>query len=547
MLENILLGFSTSLTPENLLWCLVGVVLGTVIGMLPGLGATTGVAILLPLTLGMEPVTALIMLAGIYYGCQYGGTIAAVLIATPGDANAVATVIDGYALARKGQAGKALAIAAIGSFCAAIVSLILLMLVAAPIANFALKFGPPEMLAIMIMGLLTIISFSGDNLAKGLMMAGLGLFLSTVGMSSGFAKSRFTFGSVQLLGGIDFVVVMIGVFAIGEVLSQVNSGGVAPIRTRMRDMVIRRKDIKESLPSIARGTGVGFTLGTLPGAGSTLAALVAYGFEKQVSRFRANFGKGAIQGVASAESANNAAANANFIPTLALGVPGGTTTAVLLGAFIMYGIQPGPLLFDTQPDLVWGLLTSFFIGNVILLVLNVPLAPVFAQALRLPYSYLYPLIIFFSILGAFAVGNNVFALSVLFVSGVAGFFFKKYDYPTAPLILGLVLGPMVERALVQTSSYANGDLSIIFRQPISVIILLATFLIMAIPAVLKRVLKKSNNTNDISDVDKAESAESLENKTLNAEEFSADSKTEIGTIKNSSSFNNVNVDYKEEE
>lgn len=256
MLENILLGFSTSLTPENLLWCLIGVVLGTVIGMLPGLGATTGVAVLLPLTLSMEPVTALIMLAGIYYGCQYGGTIAAVLIATPGDANAVATVIDGYALARKGQAGKALAIAAIGSFVAAVISLVLLMLIAAPIATFALRFGPAEMLAIMIMGLLTIISFSGDNLAKGLMMAGLGLFLSAVGMSTGFAQARFTFGNIQLLGGIDFVVVMIGVFAIGEVVSQIGTGGVEPITTRMRDMRIKRDDVKQSMPSILRGSGV---------------------------------------------------------------------------------------------------------------------------------------------------------------------------------------------------------------------------------------------------------------------------------------------------
>lgn len=487
MFENILLGFQTSLTPENLLWCFIGVALGTVIGMLPGLGATTGVAVLLPLTLSMEPVTALIMLAGIYYGCQYGGTIAAVLIATPGDANAVATVIDGYALARKGQAGKALAIAAIGSFVAAIISLVLLVLVAAPIATFALKFGPAEMLAIMIMGLLTIISFSGDNLAKGLMMAGVGLFLSTVGMSSGFAKARFTFGNVQLLGGIDFVVVMIGVFAVGEVVSQVGTGGVKPIRTRMRDMVIKRKDVAASMPAIIRGSGIGFSLGTLPGAGSTLAALVAYGVEKQISPFRKLFGKGAIQGVAAAESANNAAANANFIPTLALGVPGGTTTAVLLGAFVMYGVQPGPLLFQNQPSLVWGLLTSFFIGNVILLVLNLPLAPVFAQALRLNYSYLYPLILFFSMMGASAVGNNLFALTVLFVAGIAGFFLKKYDYPTAPLILGLVLGPMVEKALVQTSAYANGDLTVIFTQPLALGILVLTAAIMTVPTLAKRI------------------------------------------------------------
>lgn len=505
MLENLILGFSASLTPDNLLWCFVGVLAGTVIGMLPGLGATTGVAVLIPLTLTMEPVTALIMLAGIYYGCQYGGTIAAVLIATPGDANAVATVIDGYALARKGQAGKALAIAAIGSFIAAIVSLVLLLVIAAPIASLALKFGPPEMLAIMIMGLLTIISFSGDNLRKGLIMAGLGILLSTVGVSSGFPEARFAFGNVNLLGGIDFVVVMIGVFAIGEVVSQVGTGGVKPIRTRMRDMMIKGKDIRESLPSIARGTGIGFSLGTLPGAGSTLAALVAYGVDKQVSRFRNMFGKGAIQGVAAAESANNAAANANFIPTLALGIPGGTTTAVLLGAFVMYGIQPGPLLFEKQPELVWGLLTSFFIGNVILLILNLPLAPVFAQVLRLEYSFLYPAIIFFSVLGAFAVQNNLFALPVLLIAGAFGYLMKRFDYPAAPLILGLVLGPMVEKALVQTSSFSNGDLSVIFQRPVSIAILLFTVFIMFVPAVSRRLVSATGSRRS-----KAKEAEDLE-------------------------------------
>jgi len=298
---------------------------------------------------------------------------------------------------------------------------------------------------------------------------------------------------------------MIGVFAIGEVVSQVGTGGVKPIRTRMRDMMIKGKDIRESLPSIARGTGIGFSLGTLPGAGSTLAALVAYGVDKQVSRFRNMFGKGAIQGVAAAESANNAAANANFIPTLALGIPGGTTTAVLLGAFVMYGIQPGPLLFEKQPELVWGLLTSFFIGNVILLILNLPLAPVFAQVLRLEYSFLYPAIIFFSVLGAFAVQNNLFALPVLLIAGAFGYLMKRFDYPAAPLILGLVLGPMVEKALVQTSSFSNGDLSVIFQRPVSIAILLFTVFIMFVPAVSRRLVSATGSRRS-----KAKEAEDLE-------------------------------------
>jgi putative tricarboxylic transport membrane protein len=489
VIDNLLTGFSTSLTPENLLWCLIGVAAGTVIGMLPGLGATTGIAILIPLTLGMEPLTALIMLAGIYYGCQYGGTIAAVLIATPGDANAVSTVIDGYQMARNGRAGVALAIAAVGSFVAAIVSVVLLAALAAPIADLALGFGPVENFAIMIFAMATIISFSGASLSKGVMMAGLGILLSTVGVAMGFTTARFTGGSVNLLGGLDFVVVMIGVFAIGEVLTQISQGGAEPIRARFKDMILRWKDIKEAAPAIGRGTGVGFVIGSLPGAGSTLASFLAYGVEKAVSRRPEQFGRGAIRGVAAPESANNAAANANFIPTLSLGVPGGSTTAVLLGAFIMYGVQPGPLLFDEEPVLVWGLITSFFIGNVILLVLNLPMAPVFAQVLRLPYNHLYPFILFFSLIGAFAVAGNTFALVVVVFAAVLGYFLKRFDYPSAPLILGLVLGPMTEKALVQTSAFGRGDLSIIFQSPVAVVILILAVILGGAP-VLTRTLTR---------------------------------------------------------
>lgn len=487
MIENLATGFSASLTPENLLWCLIGVVAGTVIGMLPGLGATTGIAILIPLTLAMDPLTALIMLAGIYYGCQYGSTISAVLIATPGDANAVSTVLDGYAMARNGRAGAALAISAIGSFVAAIVSVLLLAALAAPIADLALGFGPVENFAIMIFALATIVSFSGGSVSKGLMMAGLGVLLSTVGVAMGFTTARFTGGSVNLLGGLDFVVVMIGVFAIGEVLTQISVGGAEPIRARFRDLVISRRELKEAAPAIGRGTGLGFVFGSLPGAGSTLASFLAYGVEKSVSKHPEEFGKGAIRGVAAPESANNSAANANFIPTLALGVPGGSTTAVLLGAFIMYGVQPGPLLFDEEPMLVWGLITSFFIGNVILLVLNLPMAPMFAQILRLPYNHLYPFIIFFSLIGAFAVAGNAFALVVVVAASLLGYFLKRFDYPSAPLILGLILGPMTEEALVQTSAFGRGDLSIILGSPVAVVILVLALVLGAAPVVMRSV------------------------------------------------------------
>lgn len=493
MWENLILGFSTALTVENLLWCFVGVLVGTVIGLMPGLGSTTGVAILIPLTLGMEPVTALIMLAGIYYGAQYGGTITSVLISTPGEAASVVTTLDGYQMARNGRAGAALAIAAIGSFIAAIISLALLMALAPPFAQFALNFGPVENLAIIILGLITVVSFAGGSMRKGLMMAAAGLLISTVGVASGFSDARFTFGNVNLLGGIPFVEVMIGLFALGEVLHQIRVGAAAPIKARFKDMVISRKELVKSGPSIIRGSFIGFLLGCLPGAGSTLASFMSYGIEKRVSKNKDNFGKGAIEGVASPESANNAAANANFVPTLALGIPGGGTTAVLLGAFTIYGLQPGPLLFEQQPTLVWGLLVSFFIGNVMLLVLNLPLAPVFAQMLRIPYAYLYPIIVLTSLIGAYSVSNNMFSVWLVVIFGIVGFFMKELDLPIAPLVLGLVLGPLFEKSLVQTSALGQGNFGILFQSPISVTILILALLL----AVGPTVIGKLRRTQDI--------------------------------------------------
>lgn len=490
MWENLMLGFSTALTVENLLWCFVGVLVGTVIGLMPGLGSTTGVAILIPLTLGMEPVTALIMLAGIYYGAQYGGTITSVLISTPGEAASVVTTLDGYQMARNGRAGAALAIAAIGSFIAAIISLALLMALAPPFAQFALNFGPVENLAIIILGLITVVSFAGGSMRKGLMMAAAGLLISTVGVASGFSDARFTFGNVNLLGGIPFVEVMIGLFALGEVLHQIRVGAAAPIKARFKDMVISRKELVKSGPSIIRGSFIGFLLGCLPGAGSTLASFMSYGIEKRVSKNKDNFGKGAIEGVASPESANNAAANANFVPTLALGIPGGGTTAVLLGAFTIYGLQPGPLLFEQQPTLVWGLLVSFFIGNVMLLVLNLPLAPVFAQMLRIPYAYLYPIIVLTSLIGAYSVSNNMFSVWLVVIFGIVGFFMKELDLPIAPLVLGLVLGPLFEKSLVQTSALGQGNFGILFQSPISVTILILALLLAVGPTVIGTLRRK---------------------------------------------------------
>ena len=502
MFENVILGFETALSPGNIMWCFVGVFMGTVIGLLPGLGSTTGVAVLLPLTLGLEPVTALIMLAGIYYGAQYGGTITSVLIATPGEAATVVTTFDGYPMAKKGRAGAALSISAIGSFIAAIVSLALLMTLAPPFAEFALRFGPPEMLAIMILGLVTIVSFSGENKVLGLAMAVVGLLIATVGVDTGSGTARYTFGQVDLLSGIPFVEVMIGLFALGEVLYQVREGAAAPIRARFRDLMLTKEELSRSKAPIVRGSFLGFMFGCLPGAGSTLASFMAYGIEKRVSRHKDEFGKGAIEGVAAPESANNAAANANFIPTLTLGIPGGATTAVLLGAFTIYGIQPGPLLFKEQPVLVWGLLASFFIGNLILLVLNLPLAPVFAQLLRVPYGYMYPLIMFTNFVGAYSVSNNMFSVWVVFIAGLVGYAMKRLDFPVAPLVMGLVLGPLLEKALVQTSAIGDGNLTIIFTRPLSAAVLVLAVLLLAGPVVVSKILRRraasTSNRHDAS-------------------------------------------------
>lgn len=495
MLDNLILGFSTALSVENVLWCFVGVFMGTVIGVLPGLGSTTGVAVLLPLTLGLEPVTGLIMLAGIYYGSQYGGTITSVLISTPGEAATVVTTLDGYQMARQGRAGAALAISAIGSFVAAIISLGLLVTLAPPFAEFALRFGPPEMMAVMILGLATIISFAGDNRRLGLLMALIGLLIATVGVDTGSGTSRFTFDSIYLLSGIPFVEVMIGLFAVGEVLNQIREGAAAPIRAGFRELMIKPADLKRSGGPIVRGSFLGFLFGILPGAGSTLASFMAYGMEKRVSKRGDEFGTGAIEGVAAPESANNAAANANFVPTLTLGIPGGATTAVLLGAFTIYGIQPGPLLFEQQPTLVWGLLASFFIGNLILLVLNLPLAPVFAQMLRVPYGYMYPLILLTSLVGAYSIGNSMYSVWVVVISGIIGYFMKRLNLPMAPLVLGLVLGPLFEKALVQTSAIGDGNVGIVFTRPLALAILAIAALQIFAPSLFAYVLRRRRNRN----------------------------------------------------
>ena len=492
-LAQVVEGFQTAISPVNLFYCFVGVLFGTVTGLLPGLGSPTAVALLLPLTLAMDPVTALIMLAGIYYGTQYGATISSVLVATPGDSSTVVSTIDGYQMARNGRAGPALAVAAVASFLAGTISIVLLMTVAPPLASLAINFGPPETFALGVVGLAGVIGFTGASRAKGLAMAALGLAIATVGLDPSTGETRFAFGNIQLYGGIGFLEVTIGLFAIAELVTQLKTGTPDPIRARYREMMLTWNDWRRSRMSILRGGLLGFGVGTIPGVGATLASFLAYDLERRVSPRKEEFGKGAIEGLAAPEAANNASSNAAFVPLLTLGIPSSATAAVLLGAFLLFGIQPGPLLIEEQPDVVWGLLASFYIGNIILLIMNLPLAPLFASMLRMRYELMYPLIILLSFLGAYAVENRLWGVWLALAFGVIGYFMKRYDYPAPPVILGLIIGGIMEEALVQTSSISGGDFTIFLRRPIALllfgfalVIILGPFIIKAVKALTRR-------------------------------------------------------------
>jgi putative tricarboxylic transport membrane protein len=487
LLAQVVEGFQTAISPVNLFYCFVGVLFGTITGLLPGLGSPTAVALLLPLTLAMDPVTALIMLAGIYYGTQYGATISSVLVATPGDSSTVVSTIDGYQMARNGRAGPALAVAAVASFLAGTISIVLLMTVAPPLASLAINFGPPETFALGVVGLAGVIGFTGASRAKGLAMAALGLAIATVGLDPSTGETRFAFGNIQLYGGIGFLEVTIGLFAIAEVVTQLKTGTPEPIRARYREMLLTWNDWRRSRMSILRGGLLGFGVGTIPGVGATLASFLAYDLERRVSPRKEEFGKGAIEGLAAPEAANNASSNAAFVPLLTLGIPSSATAAVLLGAFLLFGIQPGPLLMEEQPDVVWGLLASFYIGNIILLVMNLPLAPLFASMLRMRYEMMYPLIILLSFLGAYAVENRLWGMWLALAFGVIGYFMKRYGYPAPPVILGLIIGGIMEEALVQTSSISGGDFTIFLRRPIALLLFGFALVIILGPFIIKAV------------------------------------------------------------
>jgi putative tricarboxylic transport membrane protein len=482
ILGSLLHGFAVALTVNNILCCAAGVFFGQIVGVLPGLGAPTAIALLLPITFTMNSTTAIIMLAGIYYGVAYGGTLTSVLINVPGESSTVMTTLDGHQMALQGRAGPALSVAAIGSFIAGTLSILLLMSFAPALAKFALKFGPPEYfgLTAMAFGLLTVLG--GGSPVKIVVSTLLGLFMATMGFDVVAGVPRFAFGVPELLSGIDPIVIITGMFGIAEVFNSLEEDvprGILKMKFRLRDVFLTWQDWMQSRWAILRGWIIGFIVGVLPAGGITTASFLAYLTEKRLSKHPERFGKGAVEGVAAPESANNAAAISGFAPLLALGLPSSPTTAILLAGFMMWGLRPGPMLFQTNPDLVWGLIASMYLGNLMLLLMNLFTIPAFVAVLRVPYTILMGLIVVFSTVGAYSANNNLFDIWMMLGLGVLGYLMKKLDYPVVPLILALVLGKLAENSLRQSLTLSGGSASIFFTRPIA-----ATFIALAILAYL---------------------------------------------------------------
>ncbi|WP_069385267.1 tripartite tricarboxylate transporter permease [Cellulosimicrobium cellulans] len=477
-------GFALVTQPTNLLYCLVGVLIGMLIGVLPGLGPAATIAILLPITYTIDPVSAIIMLAGIYYGAQYGGTITSVLLRLPGEASSVVTVFDGFALAKQGRAGTALGISAVGSFVGATVSIIGLTLLAPLVAQWALDFGPPEYAALALLGVLLVASIGSGGMVKAMISASLGLLLATIGRDSFSGAQRFTFDSLQLSDGIDFVIVAMGLFGVGEILYNLEQRHGKPhVPAAVANVWPSRKELRESSGAIGRGSVIGFVLGVLPGGGAVMASLAAYATEKRVSKRPERFGRGAIEGVAAPETANNAAATSSFIPLLTIGIPANASMAMLFGALLILGISPGPQLVDENPDLFWGVINSMYIGNLILLVLSIPLVGLFVRVLRVRPAILAPLTALITVLGVYTINNSTFDIFVMIVFGVIGYLMKKLGFEPGPMVLAFVLGSIVESSVRRSLLIFGGDPTGFFTRPISGT-LLAVFVLVALwPAV----------------------------------------------------------------
>jgi putative tricarboxylic transport membrane protein len=467
-LQNLLLGFSVALTPSILVYAFLGCIIGTLVGMMPGLGPLAGISLLLPATFGLNPIVAVVLLAGVYYGAMYGGSTTSILMRIPGEAASVMTCVDGYAMTQQGRAGPALAIAAIGSFVAGTLGVLGLMLMAPTLAAFALRFGPPEYTALLLMGLFILAYMSGGSMLKTLAMAVLGLMLGMIGIDIMSGYTRFSFGVVELGDGVGIVPVAVGLFGVSEILLNASQAAAPPVqRPKLADLVPSREDFRLSAGPIARGSLLGFLIGIIPGSAHIISSFVSYGVERRLSLHPERFGKGAIEGVAGPESANNAAATGAFVPMMALGVPTSPVTAVMIAAIMVHGILPGPLLISQQPELFWGFVASMYVGNVVLLILNLPMVGLFVNLLRIPYAYLYPCILCFCILGTYSVSANVIEVWILLAMGALGYVLRKFGYDLAPVALGLVLAPMLELSLRQSLAMSAGSYRIFFERPIA--------------------------------------------------------------------------------
>jgi putative tricarboxylic transport membrane protein len=487
ILQNVVYGFQVALQPFNIMYCFFGVLIGTLVGVLPGLGPASAIALLLPATFKLSPVSATIMLAGIYYGAMYGGSTTSILVNIPGEAASVVTCLDGYKMALKGRAGPALGIAAFGSFIAGTFSIIAITFVGPWLSGLAFAFGPPEYFSLMVVGITVLTYLSGESMIKSLMMAGTGLILSGIGMDTISGEYRFTYNIQSLLDGIGVVPVAMGLFGISEVLLNLETEIKREILTsRIKNIFPSLKDWALSKWPIIRGSILGFFLGIIPGGGAIVASFASYAIEKKLSKHPEEFGKGAIEGVAGPESANNAAAGGAFIPLLTLGIPPNPVMAILLGALMIYGVQPGPLLMTTNPDLFWGVIVSMYIGNAMLLVLNLPLIPMWVRVLKIPYYLLYPLILLFCLIGSYSLENNITDMIVMLIFGFLGFLMKKFRYDGAPLILAMVLGQRLETSLRRSLIMSHGSFNIFISQPISLAFLIIALILLIIPIITGR-------------------------------------------------------------
>lgn len=477
-------GFAICLQWQNLLFALIGCLAGTLIGVLPGIGPAAGTAMLLPLTFGMSPIPSIIMLSAIYYGAMYGGTITSVLVNVPGEAASAITCLDGYQMAKKGRAGAALAVAAIGSFFGGTVATMGLVLLALPLTRVALKFGPPEFFCLMVVGLSLATALASQSMTRALISAVLGLLVAMIGIDPVMGVPRFTFGQKELLDGIGIVPIAMGMFGIGELLLTAEGSKAIVLQTKLKEMWLSWIEFKTSLLPIVRGTFIGFFMGLIPGVGVLVPTFISYAVEKKLSKRPEKFGTGMIEGVAAPETANNAYCNAAFIPLFTLGVPGSAVIAILMSAFMMNGLIPGPFLFKEHPDVAWAVIASFYIGNLVLLFMNLPMIPFWVSFLRIPTPILYTLILTFCIIGAYSVHNSIFDVGLTLVFGLLGYFFKKLDIPLAPMILTVILGPLMERALRQSLEMSRGDFTIFFSRPISVG-LLALAAILVVTSLMK--------------------------------------------------------------